>query len=63
MKVKAFSSSRADSLQENINTFLEQDILVVDVKFSSSQSYDEIHEETDFTYSALIIYEEGICNE
>ncbi len=64
MKVKAFVNNNLRDLEWGINEFLEdEDYMLLDVKFSASKAYNSNDDDMDFTYSALIIYEEGICNE
>ena len=56
MKVEIFSSEDTKHLQDCINEFIkENDVHVIDIKYSTSQSLDEIAN-LDFTFSALIMY-------
>ena len=55
MKVKVFDENHEMDLEESINKFLkENDIDVVDIKFSTSIGI--IGEEQIYCFSALIIY-------
>lgn len=54
MKVKIFDFEDEEDLEKEINTFLEDDIEVVDIKYSVSSSI--YSEEQIFCFSAMIIY-------
>lgn len=54
MKVKIFDLEDEEDLEKEINNFLENDIEVVDIKYSISSSV--YSEEQIFCFSAMIIY-------
>jgi len=54
MKVKVFDESHEKDLESAINEFLENDIEVVDIKFSSAIAI--FSEEQIFCFSALVMY-------
>ena len=54
MKVKIFDFEDEEDLEKEINDFLENDINVVDIKYSISSSV--FSEEQIFCFSAMIIY-------
>ena len=54
MKVKIFDEGHEADLESEINSFLEEDIEVIDIKYSVSASV--YSEEQIYCYSALIIY-------
>ena len=54
MRVKIFDYEDEGDLEKEINKFLENDIDVVDIKFSVSSSI--FSEEQIFCFSAMIIY-------
>ena len=54
MKVKIFDESHEKDLERDINEFLDEDIDVVDIKFSTSVSI--FSSEQIYCFSALIIY-------
>lgn len=55
MKVKVFDCDHEADLEESINSFIEeQDIDVIDIKFSVSASI--FSEEQIYCFSALIMY-------
>ena len=54
MKVKIFDLEDEIDLEQEINKFLENDIEVVDIKYSVSSSM--YSEEQIFCFSAMIIY-------
>ena len=54
MKVKVFDESHEKDLESSINEFLENDIEVVDIKFSSAIAI--FSEEQIFCFSALVMY-------
>jgi len=55
MKVKVFDESHEKDLEEEINKFLsENDINLIDIKFSVSNSL--FSEEQIYCFSALILY-------
>lgn len=54
MKVKIFDESHEKDLERDINEFLENDIEVIDIKFSNSVSI--FSEEQIYCFSAMIIY-------
>ena len=57
MKVKVFDESHEKDLEEDINDFLkEEDVEVIDIKFSVSNSI--YSEEQLYCFSALIMYKE-----
>lgn len=57
MQVKVFDESHEKDLEEDINDFLkEEDVEVIDIKFSVSNSI--YSEEQLYCFSALIIYKE-----
>lgn len=56
MKVKLFDESHEQDLEDSINSFLENDIDVIDIKYQiSSFSFGE---EQIYCFSAMIIYNE-----
>lgn len=58
MKVKVFDEAHESDLEEDINKFLdEEDIEVIDIKFSVSNSI--YSEEQLYCFSALIMYKEN----
>ena len=54
MKVKIFDLEDEKDLENEINDFLENDIDVIDIKYSVSSSI--YSEEQIFCFSAMIIY-------
>lgn len=54
MKVKLFDYEHEEDLEKAINSFLKQEIEVVDIKYSTSHFYD--NKMQIFSFSALIIY-------
>lgn len=57
MQVKVFDESHEKDLEEDINDFLkEEDIEIIDIKFSVSTSI--YSEEQLYCFSALIMYKE-----
>ncbi len=57
MQVKVFDESHEKDLEEDINDFLkEEDVEVIDIKFSVSNSI--YSEEQLYCFSALIMYKE-----
>lgn len=54
MKVKIFDLEDEEDLEKEINNFLENDIEVIDIKYSVSSSV--YSEEQIFCFSAMIIY-------
>ena len=54
MKVKVFDFEDEQDLEKAINEFLENDLDVIDIKFSVSSSI--FSEEQFFCFSAMIIY-------
>ena len=56
MKVKLFDESHEKDLERDINTFLELNIEVIDIKFSTSVSI--FSDEQIYCFSAMIIYYE-----
>ena len=54
MKVKLFDESHEIDLERDINMFLDCDIEVIDIKFSTSVSI--FSEEQIYCFSAMIIY-------
>lgn len=54
MKVKIFDESHEKDLERDINEFLENDIEVIDIKFSNSVSI--FSEEQIYCFSAIIMY-------
>ena len=54
MKVKIFDLEDETDLEKEINNFLENDIEVVDIKYSVSSSV--FSDEQIFCFSAMIIY-------
>ena len=54
MKVKIFDLEDEKDLEKEINTFLDNDIDVIDIKYSVSSSI--YSEEQIFCFSAMIIY-------
>ena len=54
MQVKIFDFEDEEDLEKEINKFLENDIEVVDIKYSVSSSI--FGEEQIFCFSAMIIY-------
>ncbi len=56
MKVKLFDESHEQDLEDSINSFLEEEIEVIDIKYQiSSFSFGE---EQIYCFSAMIIYNE-----
>jgi len=56
MKVKVFDESHEHDLEEKINEFLQEDVKVIDIKFSVATLYDGRCQ--IYCFSALIIYED-----
>jgi len=57
MKVKVFDESHEKDLEEEINKFIsENDIQIIDIKYSVSNSI--FSEEQIYCFSALVIYNE-----
>ena len=54
MKVKIFDLEDEEDLEKEVNSFLENDIEVVDIKYSVSSAV--FSEEQIFCFSAMIIY-------
>ena len=54
MKVKLFDLEDEEDLEREINNFLNNDIEVIDIKYSVSSSI--FSEEQIFCFSAMIIY-------
>jgi len=54
MKVKLFDLEDETDLEKEINKFLENDIEVIDIKYSVSSSV--FSDEQIFCFSAMIIY-------
>ncbi len=54
MKVKIFDLEDEGDLEQEINNFLQNDIEVVDIKYSVSSSI--FSDEQIFCFSAMIIY-------
>lgn len=54
MKVKIFDEGHEADLESDINQFLEDDIEVIDIKYSVSTSV--YSEEQIYCYSALVMY-------
>ena len=54
MKFKLFDESNEKDLDRYINMFLEEDMEVIDIKFSTSVSI--FSSEQVFCFSALIVY-------
>ena len=54
MRVKIFDLEDEEDLEKEINKFLENDINVIDIKYSVSSSI--YSEEQIFCFSAMIIY-------
>ena len=54
MKVKVFDEDHEKDLEDDINEFLEEDIELIDIKYSVSTSV--YSEEQIYCYSALILY-------
>ena len=54
MQVKIFDYEDEEDLEKEINKFLENDIEVVDIKYSVSSAI--FSEEQIFCFSAMIIY-------
>ncbi len=54
MQVKIFDFEDEKDLEDEINAFLEEDIEVVDIKYSVSSAI--FSEEQIFCFSAMIIY-------
>ena len=54
MKVKLFDLEDESDLEKEINEFLENDINVIDIKYSVSSSV--YSEEQIFCFSAMVIY-------
>ena len=54
MKVKLFDLEDEGDLEKEINKFLENDIEVIDIKYSVSSSV--FSDEQIFCFSAMIIY-------
>lgn len=57
MKVKVFDESHEEDLEDDINKFIkEEDVEIIDIKFSVSNSV--YSEEQLYCFSALIMYKE-----
>ena len=54
MKVKIFDESHEKDLEKSINSFLENDIEVIDIQFRTSVSI--FSEEQVYCFSAMILY-------
>ncbi len=54
MKVKIFDEMHENDLENAINSFLDSDIDVIDIKYQVSTSY--FGEEQIYCFSAMIIY-------
>ncbi len=54
MKVQIFDCDNEDELQEKINSFLDDEIEVLDIKYQVSSSI--FGEEQIYCFSALILY-------
>ena len=54
MKVKIFDEESEEDLEEDINSFLENDNEIIDIKYQVSTSM--YSEEQIFCFSAMIIY-------
>ena len=54
MKVKIFDLEDEDDLEKEVNGFLDNDINVIDIKYSVSSCV--FSEEQIFCFSAMIIY-------
>ncbi len=54
MKVKLFDFEDETDLEQEINDFLDEDIEVIDIKYSVSSAI--FSEEQIFCFSAMIIY-------
>ena len=58
MKVKVFDESHESDLEDDINKFIEEeDIDIIDIKFSVSNSI--YSEEQLYCFSALVMYKEN----
>ena len=56
MKVKIFDEEDEEDLEDDINSFLDEDIEVVDIKYQVSVSI--FSEEQVYCFSALILYKD-----
>lgn len=57
MKVKVFDESHEEDLEDDINKFIkEEDVEIIDIKFSVSNSI--YSDEQLYCFSALIMYKE-----
>ena len=56
MKVKLFDESHEKDLEKSINSFLDLDYEIIDIKYSTSISV--FSEEQVYCFSALIMYKE-----
>ena len=54
MRVKIFDEDHEKDLEDDINEFLEENIEIIDIKYSVSTSV--YSEEQIYCYSALILY-------
>ena len=54
MKVKIFDENHEKDLEDSINKFINEDIEVIDIKFSTSVAVSG--EDQIFCFSALIMY-------
>jgi hypothetical protein len=57
--IKIFTNGKVATLEKSINDFvlkIPDNYEIDDIKFTTSQSWDESFEKTDYTYSAMIIY-------
>ena len=57
MKVKIFDEDHEKDLEDDINEFLEDDIELIDIKYSVSTSV--YSEEQIYCYSALLLYKKN----
>lgn len=55
IKVKIFDFEHEEDLQIAINNFLENEIVVMDIKYQTSHFFDG--REQIYSFSAMIIYE------
>lgn len=54
MKVKVFDESHEKDLEDNINEFLDGEVEVIDIHYSTSVTM--FSEEQVFCFSAMIVY-------
>jgi len=60
MKVKVFDEEHEEDLEEEINKFLDDDIEIIDIKYSVAVSI--YSEEQIYCYSALLVYRKNWQN-